>query len=157
MYRIIMCAVPGALVSGEILMPRIYTVFAMMLLIVPARAATPDLQGIWARVSFPGFGRPLTGAGPVIGRPRGRGYAGDYSNPILKPQAAELVKKHGEIEFGGAHALSPGTECWPSGVPLILENSSMQIIQQPDEITILYSDAYEFRQVRCGITKAIRW
>jgi hypothetical protein len=46
-------------------MPRIYALFAMMLLTVPAHAATPDLQGIWARVSFPGFGRPLTGPGPV--------------------------------------------------------------------------------------------
>jgi hypothetical protein len=155
MYRIIMCAVTGALVSGEILMPRIYMVFAMMLLTVPAHAATPDLQGIWARVSFPGFGRPLTGPGPVVmknrrpdGRPTGNAFAGDYTNPILKPEAAEIVRRHGELESKGIHALGPRTECWPNGVPLILENTTMQIIQQPDKITILYSDTYEIRQVR---------
>jgi hypothetical protein len=26
-------------------------------------ASIPDFSGIWARVSFPGFGRPLAGAG----------------------------------------------------------------------------------------------
>jgi hypothetical protein len=106
-------------------MARICIAFALATLIVPAaQAATPDLQGIWGRVSFPGFGRPLTGAGPVInknrspdGGPTAYGYVGDYTNPILKPQAAEIVKKHGEIELGGTHALNPRTECWPTGVP----------------------------------------
>jgi hypothetical protein len=131
-------------------MARICVPFALATLIVTgqAQAAPPDLQGIWARVSFPGFGRPLTGPGPVINKYRGRGFVGDYTNPILKPQAAEIVKKHGEIEFGGNHALNPQTECWPTGVPLILTNSSMQIIEQPEKITILYSETYEVRQVR---------
>jgi hypothetical protein len=26
---------------------------------------------------------------------------GDYTNPILKPEAAEIVKKHGEISLMG--------------------------------------------------------
>jgi hypothetical protein len=137
-------------------MTRIYMAFALATLIVaPTQAAPPDLQGIWGRMSLPGFGRPFTGAGPVViknrgptGRPRGAAYAGDYTNPILKPQAAEIVKKHGDIELSGAHALDPRAECWPTGVPLILTNSAMQIIQQPDKTTILYSDTYEVRQVR---------
>jgi hypothetical protein len=78
---------------------RIYTAMVLAILTVPADAATPDFQGIWARVSFPGFGRPLTGAGPVINKYRGRGFVGDYANPILKPQAAEIVKKHGEMNL----------------------------------------------------------
>src|SRR5262249_54905584 len=97
-----------------------------------AQGATsiPDFSGIWARVSFPGFGRPLAGAGPVLnknrmpngvqgfagggplinknrspnGVPSAYGYVGDYTNPILKPHTAEIVKKHGEIELGGTHA-----------------------------------------------------
>jgi hypothetical protein len=32
--------------------------------------SNPDFSGIWARVSFPGFGRPLAGAGPVINKKR---------------------------------------------------------------------------------------
>jgi hypothetical protein len=82
------------------------------------------------------------------GTPSPYGYVGDYSNPILKLQAAEIVKKQGEIEAGGGHALNARNECWPTGVPLILESASMQIIQQPDEITVLYSETYEVRRVR---------
>jgi hypothetical protein len=69
-------------------MARIYVPFALVALIVTgqAHAAPPDFQGIWARISFPGFGRPLTGPGPVINKYRGRGFVGDYTNPILKPQ-----------------------------------------------------------------------
>jgi hypothetical protein len=131
--------------------------FALATLIVtPTQAATPDLEGIWARVSFPGFGRPLTGAGPVISKdrlPNGKpnfahGLVGDYSNPILKPPAAEIVKRHGDHESSGIHAPNPCTECWPAGVPLILINSAMQLIQQPDKIIILYSDTYEVRHAR---------
>jgi hypothetical protein len=29
------------------------------------------------------------------------GAVGDHSNPILKPQAAEIVRKHGETELSG--------------------------------------------------------
>src|ERR1700674_1349400 len=82
-------------------------------------ASIPDFSGLWARVSFPGFEPPLAGPGPVTNRLRSRngaasiyGYVGDYTNPILKPQAAEIVKNRGEIELGGAHAPSPRTQCW---------------------------------------------
>jgi hypothetical protein len=139
-------------------MPRMYMPFAMILailIVTQTQAATPDLQGIWARISFPGSGRPLTGPGPVVlknrgpnGRPAGYPFAGDYTNPILKREAAEIVRRHGELESNGVHAPSPRTECWPTGVPFILGNSTMQMIQQPDKITILYSETYEFRQVR---------
>jgi hypothetical protein len=56
--------------------------------------------------------------GPVTDRLRGPngaasvyGLVGDYNNPILKPQAAEIVKRHGEIELSGAHAPNPRTQC----------------------------------------------
>jgi hypothetical protein len=76
------------------------------------------------------------------------GYVGDYTNPILKPEAAEIVKKRGEIELGGAHAPSPRTQCWPGGVPFVFTNVGMQMFQQLDKITIFYSDNREVRRVR---------
>jgi hypothetical protein len=118
-------------------------------------ASIPDFYGPWARVSFPGFEPPLAGPGPVTNRnraPNGAsslyGYVGDYTNPILKPQAAEIVKKRGEIEAGGAHAPSPRTQCWPGGVPFAFINVGMQMFQQPDKITIFYSENREVRRVR---------
>ena len=86
-------------------------------------ASIPDFHGIWGRVSFPGFAPPVTGPGPVINKKHGTsslyGYVGDYTNPILKPQAAEAVKKHGEVEQSGALALNARNQCWPQGVPFI--------------------------------------
>ena len=121
----------------------------------------PDFSGLWAHPFYPHFELPLSGPGPVTnrsrirqvfdndGRPRLPGtklllvdhpsqQVGDYTNPILKSDAAEIVKKHGELELSGKGHPTPMTECWPSGVPFIFGNVAMQILQQPDRITILY-------------------
>jgi len=134
-------------------------------------AAIPDLSGIWAHPFYPGFEVPLSGPGPVTnrsrrtqifevdGRPRSPGtkpllvdhpnqLVGDYTNPILKSDAAEVVKKHGELELSGKGHPTPWTECWPSGVPFIFEDVAMQILQRPDKITILYGEDHEVRHVR---------
>jgi hypothetical protein len=118
-------------------------------------AATPDFSGIWARLSFPGFEPPLSGPGPVTNRSRGAGGAGnvgrlvgDYTNPILQPWAAEVVKKFGEMSVAGITFPNPRNQCWPGGVPYVFSNLGMQMIQQPDKITILYSDDHEVRRVR---------
>ena len=65
-------------------------------------ASIPDLSGIWGRNWF-FFEPPLSGPGPIaskLRRPNGTLIAipivGDYSNPILRPQAVEVVKKRGE-------------------------------------------------------------
>src|SRR5579871_6064839 len=65
-------------------------------------AAIPDLSGVWAHPGV-GFGPPLSGPGPVRNKsrlPSGQSNSdelvGDYSNPILKPAAAEVVKRNGE-------------------------------------------------------------
>jgi hypothetical protein len=118
-------------------------------------APIPDFSGIWGRLSFPGFAPPLAGPGPVTNRKRSPngasslyGNVGDYTNPILKPQAADVVKKQGEIELTGALAPNPRNQCWPGGVPFVLTNVGMQMLQQPDRITILYADTHEVRRVR---------
>src|SRR5208337_3737327 len=64
-----------------------------------AGASIPDFSGIWAHPYLPGFEPPSSGPGPVLNRsrsPNGRAnfsqLVGDYTNPILKPEAAEIVK-----------------------------------------------------------------
>jgi hypothetical protein len=73
---------------------------------------------------------------------------GDYTNPILKAQAAEVVRKQGEVELTAGPAPTPSSQCWPGGVPFVLYNIGMQMLQQPDKITILYSNDHEVRRVR---------
>src|SRR5712691_6750571 len=60
-------------------------------------ASIPDFSGVWVHPFWPGFDPPLSGPGPVVNksrRPDGAGNSnqlvGDYTNPILKPQAAEV-------------------------------------------------------------------
>jgi hypothetical protein len=65
--------------------------------------------------SGPGpMSRVLTG--PQAGRSTVARYVGDYPNPILKPMAAEIVKKRGEIELscGIARPQLPMSRCRPA-------------------------------------------
>jgi hypothetical protein len=72
-------------------------------------AYIPDFSGRWSHPYWPGFEPPASGPGPVTNRLRLREgpqkgasnpnqLVGDYTNPILKPWAAEIVKQHGEAE-----------------------------------------------------------
>jgi hypothetical protein len=119
----------------------------------------PEFSGIWAHPFFPGFEPPASGPGPVLNKSRTRTgpqagrsavteFVGDYTNPILKPQAAEVVKKHGEIELSGETAPTPGTQCWPAPLPFVFWNPGMAMLQQPHQITILYEFFNDIRHVR---------
>jgi hypothetical protein len=73
---------------------------------------------------------------------------GDYTNPILQPWAAEVVKKHAEAELNAGPAPNPINQCRPSGVPFVFYNLGMEMLQQPNSITILYVYDHEVRHVR---------
>jgi hypothetical protein len=73
---------------------------------------------------------------------------GDHTNPILNRRAAEVVKEHGDLSLSGVGYPTPSNQCWPGGVPYIFWNYGMQMLQQPDRITIIYLQDHEFRQVR---------
>jgi len=116
-------------------------------------ASIPDFSGIWWHPSLPGFEPPASGPGPVTNRSRRDGISdynqlvGDYTNPILKPEAAEVVKKHGELSLAGVTYPNPANQCWPEPVPFIYKNFGLQILQQPDRLTMLYEQDHEIRQV----------
>jgi hypothetical protein len=121
-------------------------------------SSIPDFSGIWSHASAPGFEPPASGPGPVTNRLRMSVgsqkdvsnvnlLVGDYTNPILKPRAAEVVKKHGEIELSGG-APSPRNQCWPEPLPFILTNTGVQMLQQRHQVMILYDGDHEFRYVR---------
>jgi hypothetical protein len=117
-------------------------------------ASVPDFSGIWWHPSLPGFEPPASGPGPVTNRSRRNGVSdygqlvGDYTNPILKPHAAEVVKHHGDLSLAGVTFPNPANQCWPEPVPFIYKNFGLQILQQPDIVTFLYEQDHEYRQVR---------
>jgi hypothetical protein len=116
-------------------------------------ASIPDFTGaIWAHPML-GFEPPLSGPGPVVNKrrtPTGTSdssmLVGDYTNPILKPAAAEIVKKRGEIPQSGLAFPDPDSMCMYEPVPYIFWNFEIQILQRPEKVTILYNHDHEFRQ-----------
>ncbi len=114
----------------------------------------PDFSGIWAHPSL-GFGPPLSGPGPVTNKSRLKSGAGNFdqlvgddSNPILKPDAAAIVRKMGEISLSGRAFPDPDNQCLQNPVPYIFWNFDIQILQQPDKVTIVYQHDDDFREVR---------
>jgi hypothetical protein len=130
---------------------------------------TPDFTGVWTK-PYIGWELPLSGPGPVTNKIRQRqtfdidgrrlpaGTAplvntaaqlvGDYSNPILKPAAAQVVKRRGENELHGMPNANARNQCWPEGLPAVFRDVTITMLQQPDKITILYDQDHEVRRVR---------
>ena len=133
-------------------------------------APVPDFAGIWGNPYLYGIERPPSGPGPLVNTARrpqgvdidGRRFppgsaplvsnatrlVGDYNNPILKPDAAALVKKRGELALAGTGFPSARNQCWPQGVPFIFTNYGLRLLQQPDKVTLLYDEDHEVRRVR---------
>ena len=131
--------------------------------------SAPDFSGIWTK-PYLGWELPLSGPGPVTNKNRrrqifdidGRPWPaataplvntasrliGDYSNPILKPAAAQEVKRLGENELHGVPNASARNQCWPEGVPASFRDMTMAMLQQGDKITILYDYDHQVRRVR---------
>ena len=119
----------------------------------------PDFSGTWSNESLNALEPPLSGPGPVRNRSRLRRgpqagvgdssqLVGDYTNPILQPWAADVVKKFGDISLAGRGFPTPRNQCWPEGMPFVSINRGMQMLQLPDKITLLYPFDHQFRQVR---------
>jgi hypothetical protein len=131
----------------------------------------PDVSGTWVYPFCCGFASPLSGPGPVTNKSRQlplfdaeglplpedanvplvssvEQFVGDYTNPILKPQAADAVKKQGEIELSGVPHPTPRNQCWPEGVPFVFANMGMRLLQQPERLTIFYDHDHQVRYVR---------
>ncbi len=138
-------------------------VMSCMTAAAPAMGQTgssiPDLSGAWNHTSLNGLELPLSGPGPLTNMSRLRTgpqagvsnlsqLVGDYTNPILQPWAADVVKKFGELSLAGKGYPTPRNQCWPEQVPFVFVNFGMQILQRPDKVTILYPFDHQFRQVR---------
>src|SRR5712675_2743872 len=135
-------------------------------------ASIPNFSRVWTHPSFPWFEPPVSGPGPVtnLSRWNGQGPAGpggslalpagkvgisnydqlvgDYNNPILQPWAKEVVKRFGEMSLAGITFPNPSNQCQPHPLPFIYKQFTVQMIQQADRITMLYSGDHEVRRVR---------
>ena len=124
-------------------------------------ASLPDFSGVWTHAN-PGFEPLSSGPTSLINRerrPNGTGnglkLVGDYTNPILKPEAAEVVKQHGQRAVGMGDP-NPHNQCWPEGPPFLLTNAPEQIVQARNEVVILYQDNMQVRHIRMNQTHPAR-
>ena len=121
----------------------------------PAGRAVPDFSGIWAHPWLPGFEALASGPTALINlsrTPEGRSIqtrlVGDYKNPILKPEAAETVRKFGEQSKAYFGYPNPRNQCWPNGIPFVLSANGQQIFDRGDHLTIIYRVDHQVRTVR---------
>src|ERR1700688_50367 len=120
-----------------------------------ADGGAPDFSGRWGRNAF-GFEPLPDGPQPLVNLKRGANggsdlgqLVGDYRNPILKPEVAEIVKKKGEISIGGEAYPDPSNHCAPYAPPFnFAMQLGMQILPREDAITIIYSQDDQVRRVR---------
>ena len=122
---------------------------------VAQTAPIPDLSGVYNHRGIPGFEPLASGPTSLVNLSRREGnvgnnrqLVGDYRNPILKPETAEIVKKFGEMSLNHYTFDQPRNQCWPGGVPFELGNTGMQMLQTPDRIVILYSHDHQVRHIR---------
>ena len=133
-------------------------------------ASAPDLSRLWSNTLGPGLTPSASGPGPVLNKARARAALdiygkplnpanapmvalggrriGDYTAPILQPWAAQIVKEHGEKEVNDGPAENPINQCRPGGVPFVLYNYGMEMLQKRDSITLIYVYDHEVRHVR---------
>lgn len=118
-------------------------------------------SGAWGRSCF-NFEPPSSGPGPLINLRRVGADAsrrniigdpvplvGDYNNPILKPEAAEVVKKRGEYSASGRDFPDPSNQCAAYSPPYLFTiQLGMQMLQTKNEIVILYNQDDQVRHVR---------
>ncbi len=127
----------------------------------PAPAKLPDFSGYFQQPGSVYLPPANGGVGPVMDHPdyphqevspkTGQlvlEWVGDYTNPILKAPSAAEVKKNGDVEIKGGFYLAAYQTCWPVGVPLVLTmRETVQLLQQPDMVTIIFQRDHLVRQV----------
>ena len=108
----------------------------------------PDLSGVWGRNTID-YTAPETGKGPVKNISGSRNVmVGDFNDPMLKPWAAEIVRRNGEIARSGDAFPTAHNQCWPEPPPYILGNQELQVLQQKHQVTLMYSHSSQIRRVR---------
>ena len=115
----------------------------------------PDFSGRFGRNAF-NFEPLPTGPQPVTNlsrMPDGTSnigqLVGDYRNPILRPETAEIIRKKGEISKSGNAYPDPSNQCRPYNPPFTLAMQlGIELLQKKDGVTIIYDQDDQVRHVR---------
>ena len=118
-------------------------------------AALPDFSGLWGHTLLE-VEPPFSGAGPVTNTSQIPGLnAGDHTNPILRPWAADVVKRNAELVLTGQPRPTPHNMCRLEGVPLIVTVKEMKFLQTPGQVTMLYYSNHQIRHVAMNVAHTV--
>lgn len=119
-------------------------------------AGIPDLSGDWGRSNF-SLEQPPDGPKFITNTLKKNdgtidddaGRVGDYNSPILTPQAAAILKSHGEFSMTGQSIPDPHNQCWPEPPPFTMSiQLELLVLQRPDEVVLIYSNGQRTRHIR---------
>src|SRR5262245_11083634 len=111
-----------------------------------AYAQQPDFTGVWTTYTEPAPAQGRAGGAPAGGGGRGAGPA-----LPLTPEAQRKVAEYQALIQGTGD--TPGGYCLGTGMPGSMLGSGgypMEIIQRPEQITIVYEAHTEVRRVYLG-------
>ena len=121
--------------------------------------AIPDLSGHWGRTNF-NLEQPPTGPKFTVNtlkKPDGTidddtGRIGDYTNPLLTPQAAQILKQHGDFSRTGQAIPDTHNQCRPEPPPFTLTiQVEVLLLQRKDEVVLIYVNGPNVRRVRLNV------
>ena len=141
-------------------------VIAAALFVWPAIAADPAsipaLSGQWGRTNF-NLEQPSSGPTLIVGMLKKRDGSldddsariGDIANPILRPEAADILRQHGEFSRTGQSIPDPHNQCWPEAPPFTLSiQLQILLLQQKDEVILVYVNDHKVRHIRMNVPHA---
>src|SRR5215468_548636 len=135
------------------------TIFGVTVVTMPAFAAdgVPGITGVrWGKNAF-NFEPMPEGSQPLRNlrrRPDGTGNAGqlvgDYHNPILKPEAAAVVKQKGELAIAGKGFANAQDQCRPVAPPFTfaMQLSFQMLAKNDGNLAIIYGQGDNVRRIR---------
>ena len=121
--------------------------------------ASIPAPGQWGRTLF-NLEEPPSGTGPLTNTMRrangtiddNAGRVADFNSPLLKPEAAQILRKRGEYSLTGQSIPDNHNQCWPEPPPFTLTiQLEMQLLQQKDEVVLLYVNDHKVRHVRLNV------
>jgi hypothetical protein len=119
-------------------------------------ASIPQLSGQWGRTNF-NLEEPLFGTAPLTNTIKKRdgtldddkARVADFNSPLLKPEAAAILKKRGEYSQTGQSIPDNHNQCWSEPPPFTLAiQLEIQLLQTKDEVLLLYVNDHKVRHVR---------
>jgi hypothetical protein len=118
-------------------------------------ASTPDFSGRYGRNAFnfeplPNGPQPVTNLSRMPDGTSNIGQlVGDFHNPILRPETAEVIRQKGEMSKSGHTYPDASNQCRPYNPPFTLAMQlGIELLQKKDGVTIIYDQDDQVRHVR---------